>query len=91
MIFEFLMQLGVAMGEWILGLAPDTSSAANLVIQADNAVRPILAAAAGLGAWIPWAHLGICIASVLAFYLSMFLFKVARQLASYIPFIGGSG
>jgi hypothetical protein len=90
-IIEWLIQLGTAFGEWVLGQTPDTSSAANLVFQADNAMRPVFSAAAGLGAWIPWFHIGATIAVVLGFYLLMFALKVLRQLVTHIPLFGGTG
>lgn len=91
MIFELIAQLGVVMGQWVLGLLPPTQTGADLVVTAGNVFGPIVSGGAALGSWLPWAALGVVFPIVIGFYILAFLVKVARQLATHLPFIGGTG
>lgn len=89
MITEWFLTLLDGVQAWFVGLFgtddPPAWIAAPTSFFADLAAR-----VAGLGAWFPFAMLGVVGTAVLAIWLTFWIVKGARWLWGLTPFSGGS-
>jgi hypothetical protein len=84
------MNLAASFVVWLGGLFPDWEDP-QVFNDLSGFLTTLVAAFAGLGIWVPWAVIGLCVGvQVSAWGLSL-SGKTVRALASHIPFFGGSG
>lgn len=89
MIVEWLMDVWANVAEWFVGLLPQDPPPEFL----ENLVSffmQLVDSAAGLGAWIPWAYLGVVAAALLLWWTVSVSVKGIRWLWGLTPFSGGS-
>lgn len=91
MITEFFINLWNAVATWALGLLPDMTDAAGLVVTAQNYLAQVSVGASNLGAFIPWTVVGITLPVVLTLYVGLFILKIVKNLWAFVPFFGGAG
>lgn len=90
MITEALLRAGASFASWILGLFPSWEPPAWATDTTGN-LKNVLEWFTGLGVWVDWNALGICIGAVVGTYLVGFLIKLTRAVVAHIPMIGGAG
>lgn len=88
MITEFLLQLAMWLGVFVLGLMPDN---AELVTNASGVISDIAGTAHGISAWFPWHVAGLCLVATYTGWSLLFIVKITRQLLAHVPQFGGSG
>lgn len=90
MIAEFFASLGMDIAIWVTTLFPEweipswvTDSRGQLVgmIEAHN----------GLGVWVDWVVLGLCITATATTYGVVLVIKLVRAVIGHIPQVGGKG
>jgi hypothetical protein len=89
MISEFFIALGENFMVWFLGLFGD-GEPPEWLTQVSGFFAEVFARAAGLGAWIPFAVIGIVAAALLALWFPLWGVKGIRWLWGLTPFSGGS-
>lgn len=89
MITEWFISLAVGFLQWATGLL-GTAAPPQFISDAAGAVTGIVNSAAGLGAWIPWAYLGVVGGGVLTYWLVVVGVKAVRWVWGLTPFSGGS-
>lgn len=85
MITEAFMSLWTTVVVWFAGLIPPFDEAvqnAGLM----SMLAPVVVAAGGLGAWIPWPVLAVCAPIVIGAYVTSL---ILRAIKSLIPTISG--
>lgn len=88
MIVEWLASMAAGFVEWISGLLAQIQPPAWITDQ-HGALVSMLDSFNGLGVWVDWVSLGICIGAVLASWGSALLVKGLRWLVGLIPTMGG--
>lgn len=92
MITEWLISIGIATGEWFLGLAPASAvPVPPQVSQLAGQVNGFLASFGGLGVWVPWPWLVTCVSIAISVWAIALLVKGVAWLWGQIPVVGGSG
>lgn len=90
MIVEWLLGLASTITQWFWSLWPDWTAPAFLT-DVSSQINGVLSNLAGVGAWVDWPYVLAVVAAVLIAWGLGFGVKVIRAVASYLPFIGGSG
>jgi hypothetical protein len=90
-ITQFFIQLGTGFYAWFLGLLPDMTDAAGIIVTGENWISTLIASGAALGAWIPWDWVAIVLPIVLTCYITLFVIKIVKNIWAFVPFFGGSG
>lgn len=90
MIIEWLTDVGVSMLIAMAGWFPDFVIPPE-VEDARGVMLSLLATYHGLGVWVPWAVLGICITAVTGVYATGVVIKLIRVVVAHIPQVGGGG
>ena len=85
MIVEKLMDVWTVIVVWFAGLIPEFDQAVQNV-GLMSMLAPVVVAAGGLGAWIPWPVLAVCAPVVIGAYVTSL---VLRAIKSLIPTISG--
>ena len=84
MITEWLMSIGIEIGNWGLDLFGNDEPP-EFVSEAAPYLQSVLDGANGLGVWIPWALL-ISVASVIfGIWVIGFIARFVKWVASWIP------
>lgn len=91
MISEWFLTLIGGFIEWFFGLIPDGDGIEAWSVTASNSLGPLLSGMGALGVWLPWSALAICVPVVVGMYVALFFIKMARNLFSHVPVIGGNG
>lgn len=85
MITEWFIGIWVGFTGWVTGLIPTfDESIQSIGLMA--ILQPVVVAAGGLGAWIPWLLLGILAPVVISMYVGSLLLRAIKSL---IPTISG--
>jgi len=90
MITEFLLNLGVIIGNFFLDAIPEWS-APDSFVNLDEQINGLIANSDGTGVWIPWVLVIACVSVALASWVIGLAVKGVRAIASYFPIIGGAG
>jgi len=85
------MRFGMLVFGSLSDLLPSSDQLDSVIVTAGNFALPLATGLASLGAWIPWATVGVCLAALFPVYLGSLLFKLVRVIWGYVPFIGGNG
>lgn len=78
------------MGAWLIGLMPEDESA-DIAASASGIIANVVGNASGISVWFPWAVAAACALAVTTAWGALFMVKILRQLATHIPFFGGTG
>lgn len=92
MIPDAVVRLGVSLLGWIAGLFPPApDSLEDTLSEGHGMWADLLTSFDGLGAWVDWAWVLTIVGLAVSIYLVMFVVKLLRAVASYLPFFGGAG
>lgn len=89
MITEWFLGLWAGIVEWFAGILPQDDAPAFLTSVA-GFIEDLVDSSAGLGAWIPWAYLGVVGGTVLTLWVVLVSVKGIRWVWGLTPFSGGS-
>lgn len=89
MITEWFLSLFQVVVDWFAGLFP-TDDPPAFIGGVTGFLHTIVDGAAGLGAWVPWAYLGLVGGILLTLWLATVSVKGIRWLWGLTPFSGGS-
>lgn len=89
MISEALIRFFTGFVNFFVNLLP-TSNAPSWMTDASGYLSTVWSYGAGLGAWIPWPIVGTVVSAVLVCVALGFGIKLARIVASFMTFGGGS-
>ena len=90
MITDYFLQLAAQFIAWIATLWPDFE-VPQWMLDARPSLITLMESFNGLGAWVDWDVLGICIAAVASVYGIALLIRVIRAAVAHIPQFGGGG
>lgn len=90
MIAEWIASFGMDIAIFIAGLFPEWDIP-GWVIDSRGQLVSMIEAQAGLGVWIDWGVLGLCITATVTTYSIAIVIKLVRAAAGHIPQIGGKG
>lgn len=90
MITEWFISIGTTIATWFANLFPDWTPPAFLVNLGDT-INSTVSNLSGVAVWVDWGTEMTIAGVVTAVWISTFGVKIVRALASYIPFVGGSG
>lgn len=90
MITEALLGLWQVVVGWFWSLWPDWTPP-EFLTQVGTQINGVLANLDGVGAWVHWVYVLGIITVVLGVWVIGLLIKTARAVATYLPFVGGSG
>ncbi len=90
MIVEWLVGLGANISAWFASLFPDWTPP-DFLVHLDTQVNGVLANLTGVGVWADWSYILVVVVGVLTVWVTAAIVKLARAVASYIPFFGGAG
>lgn len=90
MITEWFVQLSFTVSGWVAGLFPDFEIP-QWMLDSRGAMVGFLESMSGLGVWVDWGALALCVGAVAAAYGIGILIKLIRVGISHVPFFGGSG
>lgn len=90
MIAEWFLQLAAGFVGWLADLfgpwePPD------VLTDPDSGVKSLLEGMAGIGAWVDWGVLALCISVSLGVWAAVFGIKLVRAVLAHVPLVGGSG
>lgn len=90
MITDFLLGIVPAVVGWLAGIFPAWDPPSWM---ADTPVmlNRLLQDYTGLGVWVDWTALGVCISAVVGVYVVGSVIRLARAVVSYVPEFGGGG
>ena len=91
MISEFFLGLWQNVVSWFLGLLPNMTDAAGMVVTARNWISSMIASGSALGVWIPWDVIAVALPLTLTIYIAIFVLKIVKNLWAMVPAIGGAG
>ena len=74
---------------WVVGLLPTLPDASSAIGGIASGMATLMSYAASMGAWIPWATVGICLAIILPCILGAVAIHFVRL--TYSMFTGGGG
>jgi hypothetical protein len=89
MVTEWLMTMLHGLQQWFLGLFPTTDPPAWLT-SVSSVLIDTINRASGLGAWFPFALLGVAAVFLLGLWAVLWGIKGIRWLWGITPFSGGS-
>lgn len=90
MIAEFLADLAMNFAIWVAGLFPEWELPP-WVHDSRSQLVDMIETYNGLGVWIDWGILGVCITATATTYAVMLGIKLVRAVIAHIPQIGGRG
>lgn len=88
MISEWVIGLIGTIGEWFLGLFPEWEVPAEIA-GFDTTLNGFIGSFDGLGVWVPWALLVVCVGIAIASYLIGLTVRAARWVLGLAPTMGG--
>ena len=88
MITEWLIALAVGVADWFLGIFPAWTVPAEIA-GFDDTVNGFTASFTGLGVWVPWTLLIVCIGITLGAVAVNWIVKAARWVLGLVPTMGG--
>lgn len=90
MITDAIIRLGGNMAVWILGLFPSWDPPEWM----KDPLGPLnswVESMYGVGVWVDWKAVGICLTAVIAAYGVGLTIRLVRAAMSHVPLIGGGG
>ncbi|MDI1338133.1 MAG: hypothetical protein PSU94_18280 [Lacunisphaera sp.] len=90
MILEWLLGIGVTIGDWFASLFPDVEVPPFLT-GLDSMLNDLFAQLGGVSVWADWGFIFVVVGVVVVVWGIAFTIKIVRAIASYLPFIGGAG
>jgi hypothetical protein len=90
MISEWFLNMTATFVAWLGSLFPEWEDSTAFDSVA-GLVSELFGWFVGLGVWVDWGVLSVCVALQLSVTLAAFSIKVLRGVASHIPLFGGSG
>ncbi len=90
MITEWLISVGVLVGDWFVSLFP-ADDAPSWWVDFDGLVNTVLSQLNGVSVWVDWGYVIAVVGVVLAVWLASFIVKIVRAIAAHIPLFGGAG
>lgn len=90
MIAEFFSDLGMNIAIWITTLFPEWEIP-EWVHDSRGTLLGLLQTHSGLGVWVDWGVLGLCITATATTYGVMLLVKLIRAALGHVPQVGGKG
>jgi hypothetical protein len=90
LIVEWFMQLSAGFVAWLASLFGEWEEA-DAFDSVAGFVAELFGWFVGLGVWVNWGVLSVCIALQLTVTLTAFSIKLLRGVAAHIPLFGGSG
>ncbi len=90
MVTDWLIQVGMGIATWFIGLIPNVQLPDN-VLHLDTTIDSLTAALGGLSPWVPWAILFAGATLSVSTWGVCLLIKLVRAAVSYVPVVGGSG
>lgn len=90
MIVQFLLSLGSSLVAWIGELMPEAELPTDVADPGDWLVS-ILSMGQGLGTFVDWTFLGICIALTSGVWVTSMTVKMFRSGVTHLPWFGGRG
>lgn len=92
MITEWLIDIGVAIAVWFVGLVPAEAVAVpQAVHDFDGMVNGFVSGFGNLGVWVPWPLVILCAGLSVGIWAALLLVKGTAWVWGQIPVIGGSG
>ena len=89
MITQKIIELGLSISSWFLGLLPQ--HAPDWLVDSGDGIAHILKVINSWTVWVPWNVLKVVCIGLMAFWLVIWLIKLLMRVWSYVPFIGGAG
>lgn len=90
MIVDFFNSIGASFSIWIAGLFPAWDPPAWMT-ETPGKMHAILQDYQGLGVWIDWIALGICVSVVVGTFVVGSAIRLTRAVVAHIPMVGGGG
>jgi len=91
LITEWLLSLGIDVFGSIGAMLPRFNDFDGVIVTWGTFLLPLVAGVGSTSIWIPWPLLASCLGIIGPLYAASFIFKLARQVWSYVPLFGGSG
>ncbi|GAA1698903.1 hypothetical protein GCM10009808_15510 [Microbacterium sediminicola] len=91
MITEWLVQLGLGVVSWFVGLFPSDWEVPTEIANLDQMISSFIADFSGLGVWAPWALLITCAVISAGVWSVGLIVKAIRAAIAHIPLVGGAG
>jgi hypothetical protein len=88
MVTEFFLGVIAGIVDWFLGLFPEWVVPAELV-SFDDTLNGFIGSFSGLGVWVPWALLVVCVGIAIASYLVGLAVRAGRWILGLAPTMGG--
>lgn len=89
MISEWFIGLINTVATWFLGLFPEWEAPAEIV-NFDATLNGFTSSFSGLGVWVPWSLLVVCVGIAIAAYLVGITVRGARWVLGLVPTMGGN-
>lgn len=90
MIAEFFASLGMDIAIWVTTLFPEWEIPP-WVGDARGQLLAMLQTHNGLGVWVDWGMMGLCITATATTYGVVLTIKLVRAVIAHIPQVGGRG
>ena len=89
MITDWLIDVGRQLMAWLLGLFPADWQVPDWLTGLSTQLGVVLAGAAGMGVWIPWALIFTVVTATFVLWTLGLTLKLARWLLGLVPTMGG--
>lgn len=90
MIVEWLYDIWNSVVTFFVGLLP-SGNMPDWMTDLTKTITDVFTAINGLGAWAPWAYIGVVVTAVFASYGVSFGIKLVLRAISHAPVSGGAG
>lgn len=90
MIVEWAAQICMDLAVFFAGLFPEWEIP-EFMTSGDGWLGVMAESLYGLGVWVDWGALGICLTAVGGVYVVAGLIKLARAVIAHLPMVGGAG
>lgn len=88
MITDAIIDLAMSVARWFVSLFPgDLPDWLRTVV---TGVSTLVAQVESWSVWIPWTELKFVVIGLFAFWIAVFLVKLALKIWSFVPFVGGT-
>lgn len=88
MIVEWFLTLVEGIVDWIVPMMSWGGAEPEAVW---DDLRGLASQFASMGVWVDWAAITIAVPLACGVWLACLVVKIARAVASYVPFVGGAG
>lgn len=90
MISEWFLDTSASFTEWLADLFGEWTPP-EFMSDPQGVLGSLLAMFVGLGGWVDWTVLGVCLTAVIAAFVVGFTIKLVRAVVAHVPLFGGAG